>query len=415
MVSFSRWPSILRKFERSVWHAKQTNQANDRTRQHRASRSKYRTSKPKLREANLNDYEQIAAIQIRNGLASRPRENWLAFWQDNPVYKQYEGRWTIGWLLENEQGVIVGWLGNVPSIYHFRGKELVCATMSPWAVDQPYRDYSNLLLDRFSRQKDVDLFLITTAGAAVGPVSRLFGFSKVPVGTWNRAAFWITNYRGFLQIALSMKAFPLARCASYPLAAALFFRDWFKVDHLYVDAAAPEIELCSTFDRRFDAFWEELKQQRNDVLLGVRSRETLLWHFRDTLARRRLWIFAFRERSRILAYAVLDRHQNAFGLRRVRLVDFQALPGCERTITALLSKAIYRAAREGMHLLEITGCWLERPDLTQIIPPHRRKLPSWIFYYKPANRELRKILQASVVWAPSSFDGDAALIKMMLV
>jgi hypothetical protein len=183
-----------------------------------------------LRRAELSDYEQIVNLQNRNGLdGSRARANWLEFWLKNPAYKRRGGSWPIGWVLEHSDSKLVGWLGNLPSAYYFAGEELVCATASPWVVDEPYRAYSMLLLDRFTRQADVDLLVNSTAGPTAGPVSNLFGYSKVPVGIWNKSAFWITNYPDFLRVSLTMKGVPLAQNLGYALGGVLFLRDYLKV------------------------------------------------------------------------------------------------------------------------------------------------------------------------------------------
>src|SRR5207245_10982314 len=46
-----------------------------------------------MREASFRDYDQIAALQIRNGLSTKSYEDWLALWSDNPVYKKRVGHW----------------------------------------------------------------------------------------------------------------------------------------------------------------------------------------------------------------------------------------------------------------------------------------------------------------------------------
>jgi len=356
---------------------------------------------PRMRQAELGDYEQIAALQTRNGLRSRDHENWLEFWLNNPVYRRRGGNWPIGWVFENADSKIVGWHGNLPTAYYFAGRELVCVTSSPWVVDKPYRGYSTLLLGHFTRQADVDLVVNTTAGASAEPVFHLFGYSKVPVGSWDKSAFWITNYPEFLRIALRMKGVPLAQHLRYPSGAALFLRDYFKAVHKDVGSSFAQIEECSQFDSRFDEFWERLKQDRCDTLLAIRSQETLEWHFRDQLALRQLWILTASNESHIIAVAILDRRDRANGLKCVRLVDFQSLRGWEKMLLPFLARAREKCRSEGIHCMEVTGCWLDRPGLPRVVPPHYHRLPSWILYYKARNQELSRALQEPTTWAPA--------------
>jgi hypothetical protein len=55
--------------------------------------------RPRIREATFNDYSKIAALEIRNGLTTRPFEDWMDVWRSNPAYQQWKGEWPIGWVL----------------------------------------------------------------------------------------------------------------------------------------------------------------------------------------------------------------------------------------------------------------------------------------------------------------------------
>jgi hypothetical protein len=364
-----------------------------------------------IREAAFDDYHQIAALQLRNGLSTRSYDDWTALWRGNPVYEELDRDWPIGWVLETGRGDIVGSISNIPLAYHFRGAELLAATSCSWVVDARYRSYSMPLMSCLIRQKNIDLFVCTTvSSAAEASYQGGFQFSRVPVGAWDKSAFWITNYRGFSQSALTMKSIPLAKLISYPVAATLFCWDQMRGTRSRTNGATSSIELCPDFDSRFDEFWEELKQQKYGALLADRSRATLAWHFRYSLARRNVWILAAGSGSRLVAYAIFDRPDNpAFGLKRARLVDFQALRGHEQELGSALFWMLQRCRKEGIHVLENAGCWLGRRDLTQIPTPSQRSLSSWMYYYRAIDKDLGARLGDPTVWTPSSFDGDASL------
>jgi hypothetical protein len=365
---------------------------------------------PKVRQAVFEDYDQIAAVQLRNGLIyTKSREDWVALWRGNPVYEACAGQWPIGWVLEAENGEIVGSIGNLPLVYQFRGRELRVGSPIGWAVDPQYRGYSLLILDQFLKQKEVDLFICTTVGPQAEPVFSAVGLSRVPVGQWHKSTFWITNYRRFSGAVLSQKSALLAAVMSHPMSVALYC--WDKLHDLRMRGGSSivEIELCSGFDRRFDDFWEELRRQNDDVLLAVRTPQTLQWHFRNTPQRPATWILGVLERSRLTAYAIFDRSDSAVGLKRVRLVDFQALCGSEEALGATLQWMLNRCRKEGIPFLEVTGCWLNRPSLPRVVAPYHRNLPCWAYYYKAKEKHLSEALQDSAAWAPSSFDGDASL------
>jgi hypothetical protein len=365
---------------------------------------------PKLREAVFDDYNQLAALHVRNGLTVKFCADWVAQWIGNPAYEQAEGQFPIGWVLETEAGEIVGLIGNIPFACHFRGRDILAAAACAWVVDPRYRRYSMLLLDCLMNQKQTDLVLSTTVSANSEPVLKLFEWSKAPSGRWDQSTFWITNYRGFVKSVLNLKSVPLAGPLSYPVSAALFCRDLFKRRWRSPGDSRFELELCTGFDRRFDDFWEELKRDKHDVLLPHRNRETLAWHFRSALMQRRCWILTASEGARLVAYAIFDRQDNAaWGLKRIRLVDFQALNGSENVLSSAIGWMLRKCREERIHTLENVGCWLDRPGLPKLNAPHHRTLSSTVYYYKAIDKELSETLKDPAVWAPTTFDGDASL------
>jgi hypothetical protein len=362
---------------------------------------------PNVREARFNDYCKIAAVQAQNGLSSPSQEDWLTLWQDNPVYRVRNGDWPIGWVLEAENGEIVGTISSVPLAYSFRGRTLLAAAACSWAVDPPYRRYSMSIFKRLEQQADIDILLSSTVSSRP---SRIIRWSKVPVGSWDRSAFWITDHRGFARHALLQNAGIFATTLSLPVSVTLLCWEALKPAIARTNGRATDISVVSAFDSRFDEFWEELKQQNSDVLLAVRSRVALEWHFRRSLNSGRVWVLTATRDSRLVAYAIFDRLDNTvLGLKRVRFVDFQWLRGAESTLHGLLYWMLQRCREEGFHCVEITGGWLDRPGLPRLSAPYNRKLASWTFYYKTLNPEIAERLQDPNVWAPTSFDGDGSL------
>jgi hypothetical protein len=364
-----------------------------------------------IREAIFADYGQIANLQIRNGHCPRSYEHWRAIWTGNPVYKQGDGKWPIGWVLETEDGRIVGSIGNIPLAYQFRNRRLYAATPCSWIVDAAYRTYAMALMSCLMRQTNVNLFICTSVNSASEPTYRSgFRFSAAPVGTWDKSEFWITNYRGFSESALTWKSFPLLKGISYPVSAALFCWDKVRGSELPIDNMKSDIELCQRFDGRFDEFWDELKRQKQQHLLAERTRETLEWHFQYSLMRRNIWILTTSKGSRLVAYGIFDRLDSpSLGLKRIRFVDFQTLDGYEKELGSILCWVMRKCREEGIHVVENAGCCLNLERFRQIPTPYQRNLGCWMYYYKAADKNLSEALQDPAVWAPSSFDGDASL------
>jgi len=265
-----------------------------------------------------------------------------------------------------------------------------------------------MLLDRLINQQNVDLYVNNTMTADAVAAFGAFQCPRVPVGLWDQSAFWITDYRGFAESLLLMQGYRLAKLLSYPLSGAGFVKD------LFTKKTLPEhevdVNVAPGFDDRFEDFWEQLRQRNPHLLLAVRSRRALEWHFKYARRSNRLWILTVADGPRLAAYAILDRRDNlAFGLKRVRLVDFQSLDGSTALLSPILDFACGKCRSEGIHMLENVGRWMEEGEVIDRLTPHRRKLSSWTYFYRVSNPQLADKLRVTSAWAPSLFDGNASL------
>jgi amino acid adenylation domain-containing protein len=364
---------------------------------------------PRLREATFDDYPQISALESRYGLQPKSYEEWTDLWSHNPAY-QRASRWPIGWVCENTDNEIVGSIGNIPLIYEFDNQTLLVATSRSLVVDSRYRPYSFMLLSQFFHQKEVELFVNTTVNAKASRLQEVFRCARVPAGSWDRSAFWITNYRAFTASLLSKRELTGVPSLSYPLSAGLFLRDALTGRTLRSRRNGTEVQFCTRFDDRFDQFWEQVRKNSAGRLLASRSRDVLEWHFRNALNKNLAWVLSVSNGSDLSAYAIVCRQDNAgFGLKRMRLVDFQALPGQTGLLKLILYRTLERCQDEGIHILEAVGFSSEKLQVIESMSPHHRELASWRYFYKASNQQLADRLKNAEVWDPSFFDGDSSL------
>ncbi len=161
-----------------------------------------------------------------------------------------------------------------------------------------------------------------------------------------------------------------------------------------------DVSLTRHFDKRFDTFWNRLNE-RSSAFLAVRSPEGLNWHFGASLEQNGIWILTAATADNIQAYAVFQRRDEPrYGLKRVRMVDFQACERHDQYCAALMRRAYDECRAQGIHVLEHVGCDLERTRVFERAAPYRRKLPSWSFYYLAKNSELAAHLSKPEAWAP---------------
>lgn len=357
-----------------------------------------------IREASFDDHPAICALELRHGLESKPYEEWVHLWRCNPAYGPK--RWPIGWVLEN-RGDIVGYVGNIPLLYELDGAPLIAAATRAWVVDHAYRNYSVPLLQHYFTQQHVDIYLGTSTNSQSAPILGIFNSVPVPVGAWNESAFWVTDKLDFASSFLKMKGVPLGRYLSYGLSGALFLREVLDGRGAWSDEGVTSLD---QFDDRFDAFWETLRREKPHSLLAVRTQQILDWHFKYAILKGHLWVFAVIKDSKLAAYSVFCRQDSPkFGLRRVRLIDFQTLGGENALLLPMLQAAHTRCQRQGIHMLEFIGVGPELKGMVASVKPYKRRLPSWLYYYKPKDDCLGSQLANPANWNPSGFDGDFSL------
>ena len=363
------------------------------------------------REATLNDYEQIQALQGRYGMGFKSYEAWSHMWANNPVCKRTPGL-PVGWVIVDDRNHIVGSFGSVPFGFELDGKPLIAGTSSGWVVDERYRGYALQLLDRFLSQPGVDLHLCVSPTRDAQPAVALH-CERVPAGVWDRAALWITHYRSFAASVLATKGIRFQRVFRQPVAAALMVEDVLTRDRLKEALRSRhgyDVRLCTAFDDRFDELWEHVRARNCHRLLASRTREVLEWHFKPALARGKASVLTLCDGERLVAYAVFCRKDvPPIGLRRVRLIDYQSLDGDTSLLAPILAAAIERCRREGTAVLESIGWELDSGHLMHRIAPRVRTMASWQYYYKAAHPALANRLKDAAAWTPSQYDGDICI------
>jgi hypothetical protein len=379
----------------------------------------------RLREARVDDYQQIASLESQFDLAVKPYDEWVDLWQANPLYRELSTDWPIGWVLEDGDGKIVGSMGNIPLLYELDGRKILAASGRHWVAETAHRSASIVLLHSLITQRRIDFYVNTTVSSASVPLVTALGCSRAPVGVWDEVAYWITNYLGCFKSLISGKsslALPswegalthlkgmrvlLSKVSSVQFSTASLRK---RLTRKAVREFDVEVRPCTDFDDRFDIFWQDLKINNPHVLLAVRSREFLHWHFNYALRGNRLWIATLVDGSRLIAYAIFLKTANTTtGVKQVKLVDYQSLDASPAMLGIFVSWALQRCRAEGIHILEHTGRFLADGEFFETVAPYRRKLPSWQYFYRINNPALKAALSDKHAWAPSLFDGDATL------
>jgi hypothetical protein len=102
---------------------------------------------PRLRLARFEDYAQIHRLVTSYLQENQPADDWHALWLNNPLWPRLGKDWPIGWVMEDAAGQVVGSMTNIPSLYRFRDRELICANGRDWVVAPEYRGFALWVMD----------------------------------------------------------------------------------------------------------------------------------------------------------------------------------------------------------------------------------------------------------------------------
>ena len=361
---------------------------------------------PELRPMRFDDYENIRALLLEHAMEVPSFEDWRHRWVDNPLWQRLGQASPIGWVLETAAGGIVGSMETIPTLYTFRGSDLVAGASGAWCVKSAYRGYALQLPDEYFGQS-VDLFISTTVSpAAAATLSQFYG--PIPLGRWDTVSYFITEHVLFAKRALRKYRVPLAPWLAYPTGWTMQLRDGLSRQPLPQPARSIVVEAADRFDARFDTFWDELVRENPDKLLAERSLRALWWHFDAALRENRLWIFTASKNERMRGYCVL-RLESWTGGRKVVLIDYQSLDAELDLLPGFLWAALKRSAAEGFYALQNVGVDVPKMSVFDEHAPYRRKLANSVFYYGVADLALEAALRQPQFWDPSLYDGDAAL------
>lgn len=367
---------------------------------------------PRIREVQFSDAAGVVALLERNDVTHETPEQWAELWRTNPVLRDHPSL-PMGWVLD-AGGDVVGYLGSVPLRYRLDRRPLLAAAARGFAVDAAQRQHSLHLAAAFFSQKDVELFLNTTANAAAGSVFQLCKAEHVPQPNADQAFFWITNARRFAASVLRKRgASSSAAALGAPLlGAALRFESAFRRRGPQRAAVECRVHprIAENIAADLEALWRRVLDARPTVLLADRSPQTMRWHFeRSSDAHRQPRFISAHRDGTLAGYAVVVRADAPdIGLRRLRIADLLAERDDPQTIDALCAAA-FAEARRSSDVLEVTG--FSGGVMSRAVEGRamQRALPSWPYWYKARSRDLHARLRDGEAWYAGPYDGDATL------
>ncbi len=178
----------------------------------------------RIRPTVFEDAATIARLNQRNGMGDLDPIAWRRRWETHPFADEF-AEIPIGWVLETEEGSVVGSLENVHMLYQIGGRRIKGAVASGWAVDAEHRGKSLQLLTTFLRQRGIDLPMVLSSSPTTARVLTLMKIARIPIPDYATPCFWAVHPRAFGKAVLLRRSIPGAAALAWPLGFALLARD----------------------------------------------------------------------------------------------------------------------------------------------------------------------------------------------
>jgi hypothetical protein len=368
----------------------------------------------KLREAHFSDFEAVAELKRRWGLAADSLENWERLWRHNPALALMGPERPIGWVLEAE-GRIVGYVGNISMLYRYGERTLTSVTSHAFVVDPPYRAIGVSLIAAYYRQKAVDLFISTGAIAPVGKIAQAFKSEVLLQGEEETVLFWVLQPYAFAKAVMRKLRFtpPISNLGGSLGSVAvgadkMLHRRWPRQSTK--DLSTVEISIGEIGDD-FQDFWIEKVNEKTE-LLADRTPAALRWHFEVPGDKGSVRVLGCSKNGKLVGYAVIrNEPPDETGLRKSIIADILAKEDDAAIVQALFAAAYRHAQQAGSHMLEVLGFPASIRRILGQAHPYIRKYPTRLFGYKATDPILHKTLSDGTTWYATPFDGDFTLIR----
>jgi hypothetical protein len=366
----------------------------------------------KQREVEFSDFESVAGLKERGGLAKDTPENWDRLWRQNPAIGVAKSQLSMGWVLETAQG-IVGYQGSVPLIYQFGGRTLVAATGTSLVVEPAYRVRSIGLLASFYRQHGVELFLVTTAVASVEKMSMALQAKALPQRNYDNVLFWVLDTGRFVQALATKLGMRIGSVGtalgSMALQAEMQIYRRRPGRHIADKFPVTEIEVKDIGDE-FETLWQR-KLAEKPRLMADRSPATLRWHFTIPGSASKAAVLCCRRFERLVGYAIVQHTiERETGMRRATLADILVEQDDSSVTASLLEAAYSNAVTSGDHVFEVLGLPQNIRQALVCWNPYVRPHPNCTFFYKVMDQGLVRTLADEDAWYAGPLDGDTTLM-----
>ena len=146
-------------------------------------------------------------------------------------------------------------------VYNFLGKEYIVAVATCWVTDEKYRNYSMLLMKAYFEQKNIDVFLSSTANLTASIVYKAFKGQNINFKEYKENLLFIFNYYNVIKHLKIFKRIKFVLFLIKPIVN-LFN----SIINFYYFILVRNIEnniiIYESFNDDFDLLWDELQNNK---------------------------------------------------------------------------------------------------------------------------------------------------------
>ncbi|MFC1511036.1 hypothetical protein ACFL5U_01455 [Candidatus Margulisiibacteriota bacterium] len=187
--------------------------------------------------------------------------------------KLWEYRWNsparaendpLGWVLEDEQGRVKGFLANIPLMIR-SGAELIKGyAASTWVAEPSVRKNSLDLFRRFRRFSQNTFLLDATASFVASRVCKRLGLTPIHTQKCQQRYLWVMDPVNYLKAIKSGRTNIITKIIltkPFLYLAVLFFSVYlyYKKSEVYSNQPSFKFLPVKEFDHEYDMFWDSIK------------------------------------------------------------------------------------------------------------------------------------------------------------
>jgi len=255
-----------------------------------------------IHKIESKDFPDLLEFLLETDNQKRERNYWEKrlrhWWDDNPCFSKNMDR---GWILRDKiTNAIVGFHGNIPSIFKSPNDGFVINNASTWRVLDSHRHNGiNLLFELIKNTKTI--LFSTTPNEGVNEINKKLKFKKFPYNTKKTHSLVVNNkikiksYNSTIFNFFSIITFSLLK----------FFQQ------LYFSKPnnSGHIKKIDKIENSFDVLWEE---KRNDYLYtNVRSSEAINWYCFSNENEK--IVFGYYLEDKLVTYIIYDKRTSGSG------------------------------------------------------------------------------------------------------